>query len=289
MIRRLYKKGNRWIGEFECPKCHKPFKAFLGNIQKGNTKSCGCDSKRKPRDLVGQKFGRLTVLEYLYSDNNGPLWKCQCSCDNHTIISVYGKNLLRGTTKSCGCLQRERASQANFKDLTGQKFGKLTPLYTIGKYNSFYIWHCRCDCGNYTDVLSSNLLKGNTKSCGCIKSFGEELISQLLKKESIRFEYNKTFPSLINPYTGRHLYLDFYLSDYCCAIECDGEQHTKDSPSGYYTIDKLEAIKQRDKLKQQWCDKNNIKLYRINYPTNILLEEMEEKVYECLHTIQKSF
>lgn len=49
-------------------------------------------------------------------------------------------------------------------DLTGKKFGSLTPLYYIkgGK------WHCKCDCGNETDVDTRNLNSGHTKSCGCL-------------------------------------------------------------------------------------------------------------------------
>ena len=49
-------------------------------------------------------------------------------------------------------------------DLTGKKFGKLTPLYYIkgGK------WHCKCDCGNECDVDTRNLNSNHTQSCGCL-------------------------------------------------------------------------------------------------------------------------
>ena len=288
MIRRLYKQDKNWVGEFECPKCHKSFKALLCNIQSGNTKSCGCDSSKKPNDLVGQKFGRLTVIKYLRSDKNGPIWQCKCSCDKHTVVEGYGNNLIKGHTQSCGCLQKERASQAKFKDLSGQKFGKLTPLYIVGKYSSSYLWHCKCDCGNYTNVISSNLISGNTRSCGCIKSYGEEIMFNFFKRQNIKFEYNKTFSSLINPNTQRHLYLDFYLPDYHCGVECDGEQHSLINASGYYTDKKLAEIKNRDKIKQQWCDNNGITLYRIKYPNGSSLEEMEKRINECMYTIQKS-
>ena len=54
------------------------------------------------------------------------------------------------------------------KDLTGKRFGKLTAIEPNGK-NKYgnYLWLCRCDCGNEIIALSGNLLKGNTKSCGC--------------------------------------------------------------------------------------------------------------------------
>lgn len=53
-------------------------------------------------------------------------------------------------------------------DLTGQKFGKLTVMYMNGKDKyGIAIAHCKCDCGNEKDVLSNNLKRGSTKSCGC--------------------------------------------------------------------------------------------------------------------------
>lgn len=53
------------------------------------------------------------------------------------------------------------------KDLTGKKFGKLTAIKPVGK-NKFgsYMWLCRCDCGREAVVIGSNLLRGNSKSCG---------------------------------------------------------------------------------------------------------------------------
>lgn len=59
------------------------------------------------------------------------------------------------------------------KDLCGQRFGKLVVLQQTEKpqqcrTNADY-WLCRCDCGNETVVLGSNLLRGHTTSCGCKK------------------------------------------------------------------------------------------------------------------------
>jgi hypothetical protein len=54
------------------------------------------------------------------------------------------------------------------KDLTGQKFGRLTALKRIGNKGKFVCWLCRCDCdGKEIEVLSTYLLNGHTKSCGC--------------------------------------------------------------------------------------------------------------------------
>lgn len=61
-----------------------------------------------------------------------------------------------------------------FKDLTGKKFNRLTVIKRAkstkranGKTRTN--WLCLCDCGNYVIVESSNLISGNSCSCGCFK------------------------------------------------------------------------------------------------------------------------
>lgn len=62
----------------------------------------------KPRrvDLLGQKFSRLTPIEYKGNDKGGnSRWLCKCDCGN---IKVVGRQeLVNGTTKSCGCFRKE--------------------------------------------------------------------------------------------------------------------------------------------------------------------------------------
>jgi hypothetical protein len=56
-------------------------------------------------NLVGQKFGRLTVLKRDGHDKSGTiLWKCSCDCGNFKIVRGY--SLRRGDTQSCGCLRK---------------------------------------------------------------------------------------------------------------------------------------------------------------------------------------
>jgi hypothetical protein len=55
------------------------------------------------------------------------------------------------------------------KDLTGQRFGMLTVIGLAATPGGNVLWQCRCDCGGESLVLSNNLAKGNSKSCGCRK------------------------------------------------------------------------------------------------------------------------
>ena len=53
------------------------------------------------------------------------------------------------------------------ENLIGQQFGHLTVI----DYNeNNKKWICKCDCGNMTEVVTSNLKLGNTKSCGHLKN-----------------------------------------------------------------------------------------------------------------------
>jgi hypothetical protein len=61
-------------------------------------------------DLTGRIFGRLKVLNFVNSEKYTK-WRCVCECSNE--LTVLANNLKRGTTKSCGCLQKESASKVN--------------------------------------------------------------------------------------------------------------------------------------------------------------------------------
>lgn len=62
-------------------------------------------------DLTGKKFGRLTVvrLNDMAQKKHNKSWVCRCDCGQTTV--VYGCNLKRGMTRSCGCLRKEITSE----------------------------------------------------------------------------------------------------------------------------------------------------------------------------------
>lgn len=64
-------------------------------------------------NLIGQKFGRLTVIELLSerAKNGMKIYKCMCDCGNYVNVR-YG-NLTSGNTKSCGCFNSECSSKRN--------------------------------------------------------------------------------------------------------------------------------------------------------------------------------
>jgi hypothetical protein len=88
-------------------------------LTSGNTRSCGCLQKqiagaRFFKNCIGQRFGRLVVLERMKPDKYGrTMWRCRCDCGNETIVAR--SVLAAGRTRSCGCLQRETMRKANLR------------------------------------------------------------------------------------------------------------------------------------------------------------------------------
>ena len=59
-----------------------------------------------------------------------------------------------------------------YKDLTGQRFGRLLVLSLVDSPASADIptkWRCLCDCGNIVEVRGYNLKSGGSTSCGCLQ------------------------------------------------------------------------------------------------------------------------
>lgn len=119
-------------------------------------------------DITGERYGRLTVIKEVESNKYHRRWLCQCDCGNETV--AYMNSLRNGNTQSCGCLQKERAHEANISNLAGRKFGKLTVLeIDQTKKNNRVYWKCHCDCGNSVSVATHRLVNEETNSCGCLR------------------------------------------------------------------------------------------------------------------------
>lgn len=131
----------------------------------------------KKINLIGQQFGRWTVIADAPSQNQKTYWHCRCECGTERDVAAI--SLKNGSSKSCGCWNIDK-SKSKGHDLTGQRFGRLVVLEKdLTKTNRPH-WKCQCDCGNIIRVQGSNLTTGNTKSCGCYKN---ELTSARLMRD----------------------------------------------------------------------------------------------------------
>lgn len=242
----------------------------------------GKTNKGNSSNLIGKTYGYLTVIKKSdrRAGNGGIYWICQCSCGREDCLKekeILGQSLKNGSTISCGAIGKEKLENGrglNFKDLTGERFGKLQVIKRIDdkiiKNNVRLVqWQCKCDCGNLTNVLASNLKKGNTQSCGfcCENSHGNLKISKILEEANIPYEREKRF---LDCKDKSYLPFDFYIDDKYL-IEYDGKQHFKSE--GFFDY---ESTHRHDLIKNQWCKDNNIPLIRIPYThyDNLCLEDL---------------
>lgn len=259
-----------------------------GTLKSGLSKSCGClktDVLGIERDLVGQTFGRWTVLERAddqikFKTEKMPkgrrvkYWLCKCECGSEKLVTE--QSLVRGKSVSCGCYRKEqRKKNAVYVDLSGNTYGLWTVLERVP--DRFYqgggratMWKCRCSCGN-ENIVAGNMLKaGISQSCGCvIESKAERHITRYLTEKGYGFKAQKTYDDLRGLGNG-FLSYDFLVyndttkSETLCLIEYQGEQHFR--PVVYFGGDaKFEIQQQHDELKRTYATSKQIPLFEIMY------------------------
>ena len=267
----------------------KNFNAKLSSISPEDF--CEIYDQLKSAEKVGKYYNcsSTAILEYAkkinYDVNSNKDYKLSLK-DKEEILQAYNSSttsselakkysVSRGMiTKlwyDAGYVGKEIDIHNNFKDITGQQFGKWTVLYKTDKRgpSGAIYWHCRCSCGVERDVLSCSLLQGLSTSCGAHgnNSKGNEKIKELLTAANIPFELEKKFDTCKDK---KELPFDFYVNN-SYLIEYDGIQHFwEDSLFDYnYTHE-------HDLIKSQWCKENNISLIRIPYThfNNLTLEDL---------------
>lgn len=63
-----------------------------------------------PRNIAGDKFGRLTAVEPCGKQKRETVWLCKCSCGGTALVRL--SNLTNNNTRSCGCLKRGMVEDA---------------------------------------------------------------------------------------------------------------------------------------------------------------------------------
>ena len=115
----------------------------------------------KKIDLIGQKFGKLTVIKEAGSNRDGEaLWECRCDCGSKK--NIVGKLLRRGNTNSCGCLRET--------DYKNKKIGGFFVIEKSGEVDKSgaLLWLCECVCGKIKKVSSKILGRRISNRCLCL-------------------------------------------------------------------------------------------------------------------------
>lgn len=133
---------------------------------------------KRIKDIRGEIFGRLVVIEIDKVVKNRARWWCYCDpnlggCGNRK--SILAGNLTNGDIVSCGCYKKEQNSRKRLDTLIGKRFGILIVKEEVEDYvypssgarGSQYL--CECDCGGTVVVLGQRLRDGITTNCGCLR------------------------------------------------------------------------------------------------------------------------
>lgn len=195
--------------------------------------------------------------------------KIECLCTIHNYSwNATPSNLLSGY--GCYFCGREKVRQGRLISLDEKR--KLLENrnqdidYLIIPEKSEDYVKCKCKkCGNLWQATYSNLVKEkNTRCPNCYSSIGEKRIAELLDLWKIEYIPQKTFSDCRDIHV---LPFDFYLPKYNILIEFDGEQHYHPIPRGKNNdgIKEYEILIRHDKIKSEYCVKNNILLIRIPY------------------------
>lgn len=273
----------RYLGnttwEAKCDKC-----GFVRTYRTPNLKNkspnagkCACSSSGIE---VGQKFGRLTILNRDLGEHaeKRVYWNCLCECGKTVVVA--GKRLKDGTTRSCGCLNNEVRSarlysivEKTWKEMVGKKSGMLTIIRKateeeVGdRPNHIGYWYCECDCGNHHIVGTSDFTHRKVQSCGCMNSKGEAKINSLLEENNIDFQKQYGFEDLHNE-QGYGYYFDFAIFSngmLSHLIEFDGIQHYSREHQFSQSKGAFDRVVARDQKKNDYCMEHRIPLIRIPY------------------------
>lgn len=149
------------------------------SLKSGKTTQCWdcahmASGKQKRKKLVGKRYGKLIVQEMIYdtkAENGRKRTYCKCLCDCGNIITKLSDSLIKSAKEnalsSCGCAKKEAMDKISI-EVIGKKFNKLTVISENKEVTPRKLL-CQCDCGNIVTVKKTQVLSGNTKSCGCLK------------------------------------------------------------------------------------------------------------------------
>lgn len=124
-----------------------------------------------------------------------------------------------------------------------------------------------CVCGSIKTIKGAHLVSGGIKSCGCIVSYGEKRIKEILNKTNITYKHNISIKE-VKSNKGGVLKFDFIVykdNKIEYIIEFDGEQHFGYTGRDWSTKQHFEDCRKNDLIKNKYCFDNNIILIRIPY------------------------
>lgn len=232
--------NNHLYGKKGCKFCAKNVKYSVGEIIE------------KFKEQHGDKY------DYSLVDYNGVFKKVKILCVEHGVFEQTPKNhLLKKGCPKCagkGLTKTEILKELKIIHDNLYNYSKSEPKKAKDKIKIICKKH-----GVFEQTLDCH--KRGRGCPNCKKSKGETFVRKFLIDNLIKFDEQRKFDGCKNI---NHLLFDFYLPEYNTCIEYDGEQHF-DSSKFYGGKKGLLEIQKRDKIKNDYCIENNIKLLRISF------------------------
>ena len=212
---------------------------------------------RRSKEIHGNKYD-YSLVEYTSIHKN-----VKIICPIHGVFEQLPNNHLKklGCSK-CSNIKKLTKEEFIFKSIKthGNKYDYSLVDYKNNRKKIKII--CKIH-GIFEQSPGSHMINQGCPKCK--RSKGEENVENFLINKNVSFISQKIFPNCKDKYSLR---FDFYLPEYNCCIEFDGKQHYQIIEKFGGEIEFKDRIK-KDAIKTQFCQKNNIKLYRIKYNENI--------------------
>lgn len=220
-------RKSSWLCQCECGKTIEiPASALIT----GRRTSCGCkhiSNRHVDDDLIGRRFGHVTVIACSNNPRDKSVWQCRCDCGNE--FTAYASVLLSGKYTSCGKCKYHLIKVK--ETMIGKRYHHLTVEDIVETEPKKFMLLCLCDCGKHTLATTDQLTKGYKRSCGCNlnilqrvrKPLHRDLTAAQKLKTNDAIRYHKAHSN--TGFKGVHKRERLKTTPYEATITCQGVHH----------------------------------------------------------------
>lgn len=233
---------------------------------------------RKPINMIGYEFQTWKVISISdkKASGNNQYWLCECQvCGKQKCLC--GTEIRLGRTGQCRhVLKKQKSTDTTYykteqslsntiKNEIGKSYGRLQVVSFAYTKNSHAYWNCQCKCGKTCIIKGNALRNGEISSCGCLVSYQEERISQLLDELKIQYKQEFVFEDLRDKSYLRFDFAIFHNDKLVGLIEYQGRQHY-DEPN---IFNNFGILQKHDEMKRNYCLQKHIPLLELNKDNNL--------------------
>lgn len=260
---------------WQCAKGHE-WKATLDNVRSKGSWCPTCQGLKphtiwECRAVAKQKGGSCLSTEYA-GENTKLLWECSLG---HRWEAVPKTILAKIKPTWCPyCAKNRPVKIEEMQQLAIKRGGECISTEYLGDGKKL-VW--KCTCGHYFSGTPSNVKRG--RWCpSCSTSLGERL-TRAAFEQLFGIPFPRVWPGWLSAISGSNLELDGYAEEARVAFEHQGEQHYKNLRYFHRERHSFEALKQRDALKRDACEKAGVLLIVVpEVPRRLSIDKLADFV-----------